>query len=85
MLPAMPGDSNFLEDTIFTLSDIWYNIHVIHRNGLEESFFCNTFTKINVKGVGMQQLAADKIGLKFIITLRTLQKIFRFYQHNLEY
>ena len=22
MLPAMPGDSNFLEDTIFTLSDI---------------------------------------------------------------
>ena len=39
MLPAMPGDSNFLEDTIFTLSDIWYNIYVIHRNGLEESFF----------------------------------------------
>ena len=38
----------------------------------------------------MQQLTADKIGLKFIITLsqrmRTLHgKIFRFYQHNLEY
>ena len=42
MLPAMPGDSNFLEDTIFTLSDIWYNIYVIHRNGLQESFFSET-------------------------------------------
>ena len=49
----------------------WHNFQMkwFTETGLKETFFVwNTFTKVNVKGVNMQQLTQDKVVLELVIS-----------------